>query len=126
VIRWIWIRIRIHISNKLDSDPHQFADDNPNVWNMSLFEHFFKVLSLYLELEASILILIRTAPKCKVGSGSEPHQSNKQDPDQSYNQDHDLDPDPQQSDAQSATLFKTTKKNNDNKRLANIWLLNTV
>jgi hypothetical protein len=36
---------------------HQFADDKQTVWNMRLFEHFFKVLSLYLE--ARILIRIR-------------------------------------------------------------------
>jgi hypothetical protein len=35
-------------SDKLD----QFADDKQNVW--SLFEHFFKVLSLYLEAKIRI------------------------------------------------------------------------
>jgi hypothetical protein len=35
VISWIWIRIRINL---------QMA--SKNVGNMSLFEHFFKVLSL--------------------------------------------------------------------------------
>ncbi len=29
-----------------DSDPHQFADEKPNIWNTSLFKHFFKSLSL--------------------------------------------------------------------------------
>jgi hypothetical protein len=48
----IKIRIRIRTqSDKLDPEPdaHQFADDKQNVWNMSLFLHFFKGLSLYLE-----------------------------------------------------------------------------
>ncbi len=43
------------------------------VWIMSLFEHFFKVLSLYLEAIGS-----GSASKWKVGSGSA--SSNKQDP----------------------------------------------
>jgi hypothetical protein len=38
---------------------HQFADDKPNVWNMRLFEHFFKVLSLYLEARTLIRIRIK-------------------------------------------------------------------
>jgi hypothetical protein len=35
-----------HQRDKLDPEPdpdtHKFADGKPNVWNMSLFEHFFK------------------------------------------------------------------------------------
>jgi hypothetical protein len=47
----IKIRIRIRIKvirwirNQI-SDPHQFADEKPNIWNTSLFKHFFKGLSL--------------------------------------------------------------------------------
>jgi hypothetical protein len=37
-----------------------------NVWEMSLFDHFFKVLSLYLEAR----IRIRTKVKGRIGSGS--------------------------------------------------------
>ncbi len=48
VIRWIRIHIHIHQSDKLD----QFADDKQN--ERSLFEHFFKVLSLYLEAKIRI------------------------------------------------------------------------
>ncbi len=36
-----------HQSDKLDPDPHQFADEKPKSMEMSLFQHFFKVLSLY-------------------------------------------------------------------------------
>jgi hypothetical protein len=70
--RVLWIRIRIklkgmirirgpdpHQSDKLDADPHQFADDSQNVWNMSLFEHFFKVLSLYLEAKIRVRIKVK-------------------------------------------------------------------
>jgi hypothetical protein len=49
-----------HQSDKLDlkpdPDPHQFADDKPNVRHMGLFEHFFKGLSLYLEANIWIWI----------------------------------------------------------------------
>jgi hypothetical protein len=31
---------------------------NQNVWNMSLFEHFFKVLSLYFEVKIRIRIKV--------------------------------------------------------------------
>jgi hypothetical protein len=41
-----------------DQDPYQFADEKPNVRNMSLFEYFFKVLSFCLE--ARIRIRIRS------------------------------------------------------------------
>jgi hypothetical protein len=49
----IWIRIWI-LDSRIDSDPdpayhidadpdqHQFANDKPNVWNMSRFEPFFQ------------------------------------------------------------------------------------
>ncbi len=40
VISWIRIRINLQITSK-------------NVWSMSLFEHFFKVLSFYLEASPS-------------------------------------------------------------------------
>jgi hypothetical protein len=38
-------------SDKLDPDPdpHNLQTTCQNVWNMSTFQHFFKVLSLYLE-----------------------------------------------------------------------------
>jgi hypothetical protein len=41
-----------HQSDKLDPepDPHQFAQmTSQSVWNMSLFERFFKGLRLYFE-----------------------------------------------------------------------------
>jgi hypothetical protein len=53
---------------------------------MNLFEHFFKVMSLYLEARVWIWIRIRI----KVKGGSDPHQSDKQDPDP-----HQNDADPQ-------------------------------
>ncbi len=40
-----------------------------NLWNMSLFEHFFKVLSLYLKARIRIWILIKMKGT-RVGSGS--------------------------------------------------------
>ncbi len=44
-----------------DQDPHQFADDRPKctVWNISLFEHFFMGLNLYLEARIRIRIRIK-------------------------------------------------------------------
>jgi len=39
-------------------DPHQFADDKPKKWDMSLFEYFFKGLIHYLEARISIRIRI--------------------------------------------------------------------
>ncbi len=79
----LWIRIRIklkgririrgpdpHQSDKLDADPHQFADDSQNVWNMSLFEHFFKVLSLYLEAKIRVRIKVKGSWKLRSESGS--------------------------------------------------------
>jgi hypothetical protein len=50
VIGWIRNRIRIHINLQMTSQ---------NVWNMSLYEHFFKGLSLYLEARIWIRIRIR-------------------------------------------------------------------
>jgi hypothetical protein len=74
----LWIRIHVpygstsypHQSDKLDpdshqcdqldpdpdSDLHQFADYKPNLWNMSPFKHFSKVLSIYLEARIQIRI----------------------------------------------------------------------
>ncbi len=55
VISWIRIRIkvaswiRIHISLPTTSQ---------SVWNVSLFEHFFKVFSLYLEARIRIRIIV--------------------------------------------------------------------
>jgi hypothetical protein len=69
---WIRIRMDLHhfdnlVSNKnKDPDPNQFADEKPKCMEMSLFEHFFKGLSLYLEARIWILIRIRS----KLGSGS--------------------------------------------------------
>jgi hypothetical protein len=65
VISWIRFRIRIKVISwiriliilKMTSK---------NVWKMSLFEHFFKVLSLYLE----VWIRIRNRTKEKVGFAS--------------------------------------------------------
>jgi hypothetical protein len=45
-----WIRIRIRITWQMTSQ---------NVWNMSLFEHLFKVLSLYLETRVRIRITVK-------------------------------------------------------------------
>ncbi len=46
-----------HLSEKLDPDPHQLADEKPKC-NMRLFEHFFEVLSLYVEARTRIRIRI--------------------------------------------------------------------
>jgi hypothetical protein len=43
----------------MDPDPHPFADDSHKVWNMSLFEHFDKVLNLYLEARIRIRFRIK-------------------------------------------------------------------
>ncbi len=51
VISWIRIRISLQMASQ-------------NVWNMSLFEHFFKVLILYLE--ARIRIRIRNKVKGRI------------------------------------------------------------
>jgi hypothetical protein len=47
-------------SNKnQDPDPHQLHMTSQNVWIKSLFEYFFKGLSLYLEARIRIRIHIR-------------------------------------------------------------------
>jgi hypothetical protein len=46
-----WIRIRIRINLQMTSQ---------NVWDMSLFEHFFMSLNLHLEARIWIRIRIRT------------------------------------------------------------------
>ncbi len=58
VISWVRIRIRIPINLQMTSQ---------NVWNTSLFEPFFKGLSLYLEarIRIRIRIRIRFNVKCK-------------------------------------------------------------
>ncbi len=67
VISWIRVRIiviswiRISINLEMTSQ---------NVWKMSLFEHFFKVLSLYLE--ARIQIRIHVPSQWKVDSDPDP------------------------------------------------------
>jgi hypothetical protein len=48
VISWIWIRVRINLQMTSQS-----------VWDKSLFEHFFKVLGLYLEARIRIRIRIK-------------------------------------------------------------------
>ncbi len=60
VISWIRCRFRIRINLQMTRQ---------NVWNMSLFEHFFKGLSLYLE--ARIWIRIRIRVKSRI---PDPHQ----------------------------------------------------
>jgi hypothetical protein len=57
-----------HQSNKLDPDP-QHSDKlltSQNVWNMRLFEHFFKVLSLYLEARCRIRIRIKETSRIRI------------------------------------------------------------
>ncbi len=51
-----------HQSDKMDqdTDPHQFADDKPKCMDyFSIFEHFFKILSLYLEGRVRIRIKVK-------------------------------------------------------------------
>jgi hypothetical protein len=50
-------------SDKLDTDPHHFADDNQNVWNMSLFGHFFMVEPLF---ESWIRIRIKVTSRIRI------------------------------------------------------------
>ncbi len=83
VISWIRIRINLQMTSK-------------NVWKMSLFVHFLKVLSLYLE--ARLRIRIRIKVKGIVGSGSA--SKDKQDPDPHQSERFDSEPDPHQSDKQ--------------------------
>ncbi len=49
-----WIRIRIKVISWIGGQM-----TSQNVWNMSLFEHFFEVLSLYLEAGIRIRIRIK-------------------------------------------------------------------
>jgi hypothetical protein len=55
-----------HQRDQLDPDPHQFADDKPKC----IFEHFFKVWSLYLEARIRIRIRIKATKE-----DPDPHQS---------------------------------------------------
>ncbi len=64
-----WIRIQISINLQMKSQ---------NVGNTSLFEHFFKGLSLYLEARIQIHIRI-TASEWKVWSESAPNENKDQD-----------------------------------------------
>jgi hypothetical protein len=57
VVSWIWICIRIRINLQIKSQ---------NEWNMSLFQQFFKIFTLFLQARIRIRI---------------PHQSEKKDPD---------------------------------------------
>ncbi len=84
VICWIRIRIQIRINLQMAIQ---------NVWKMSIFEHFFKVLSLIWKLGSGSAQSERQDP--------DPHQSAKTDPDQDPQQSdkQDQDPDPHQSDA---------------------------
>jgi hypothetical protein len=55
-----------HQHDKLGPDPHpdQFADDKPKC--MSLFEHFFKVLSLYLKARIRIRNCIKVKSRIRI------------------------------------------------------------
>ncbi len=53
VISWIRIRINLQMTSQ-------------NVWNMSLFEHFFKVLSLYLEARIRICIKLKRRIRIRI------------------------------------------------------------
>jgi hypothetical protein len=53
VISWIWIRISLQMTSQ-------------NVWNMSLFEHFFKVLSLFLEARIRIRIEVKGGIRIRI------------------------------------------------------------
>jgi hypothetical protein len=55
VISWIWNRIRIN--SQMTSQ---------NVWNMSLFGHFFKGLSLYLAARIWIRIRIMVKSRTRI------------------------------------------------------------
>ncbi len=57
MISWIQNRIRIRINMQITSQ---------NVWNMSLFEHFFKGLSLYLDPEPQQESRIRTGIRIRI------------------------------------------------------------
>jgi hypothetical protein len=59
-----------HQSDKLhpDPDPHQFPDNKSKctIWDMSLFEYCFKVLSLYLEARLRIRIRIKVKGRIRI------------------------------------------------------------
>jgi hypothetical protein len=50
---------RDKLDPEADPDPHQFADDKPKSWDVSLFEHFFKSLSLYFEARICRLLYLK-------------------------------------------------------------------
>jgi hypothetical protein len=83
------MRNRPNDTDSKNTDPRYLQMTSQNVWNMSLFEHFFNVLGLYLEFRIRIRIEVK-------GTTLKPHQSDKQDadldPHQSYKQDPDRDP----------------------------------
>ncbi len=118
---WIWIRIRMnpHYFGNPDPHPHQIKIririririkvisliririhinlqmTTQNVWKMSLFEHFFKGLSLYLE--AKIRIRVKSRIRIIKNQDPDPHTSDKSDLDS--HQSDNSDPDPHQGDA---------------------------
>jgi hypothetical protein len=53
-------------SDKLDPDPDQFAMKSQNVWNMSLFEHFFKVYNLFLAARIWVWIRIKVKGRIRI------------------------------------------------------------
>jgi hypothetical protein len=53
-----WTRIRI---------PNNSQATSLNVWNMSLFEHFFKILSLYLQGRIRIRIKVKSWIRIRIG-----------------------------------------------------------
>ncbi len=71
----IWIRFRINLQM---TSQHE--------WHMSLFEHFLKSLSHYLEARIRIQIHIRVKSRIRItyiyGSGSASHTSKDPDPHQ--------------------------------------------
>jgi hypothetical protein len=88
----LWFRIRMdphqivrqdpdpHHSNQLDPDPHpvpqkmisgtriciNLQNTSQNLWNMSPFKHFSKVLSLYMEARIEVRIRIRIKVKGRI------------------------------------------------------------
>ncbi len=81
ILSVLWIRMNPH--------PDQFTDDKPNI---SLFEHFFKGLNLYLEAGIWIRIRIRVKSwtRIRIKQKQNPHQGDKSNPDP-----HQGDADPQ-------------------------------
>ncbi len=55
------LRIRVHMDphHFANPDPHQFAYDKPKCMEKEPIEHFFKVLSLYLEARVKSRIRIK-------------------------------------------------------------------